>query len=392
MKASILQKLLITFLGFGFFMGIVFPFFASIFVEFKEGYFIWFSISCLIAGGIIGLSNYFLLQKLLVNKLKHVAKVSNAISNHDLTAKYVLESDDVIGEIINSFNKMSNTLREIVNELKNSSDLMHKGVDQICIVSNNTNQEIQQQHNQTQDILLSIENLVQTSQQVSDKAQQATESASLAKTEADKGSAIVEQTVNSISNLASAVETASESINRLEIESTNIGSVLDVIHGISEQTNLLALNAAIEAARAGEQGRGFAVVADEVRTLAQRTNESTTEIQNKIETLQTVSRDTVKVMSEGQSQASESVKTASEAGQSLNQISQSVQAITELNQQITDEASSQTGFAMDINQQMQAVAQIANNSMRGVEDTGTESRNLDALTKNLQQLVGKFRL
>ncbi len=392
MKTSVLKKLLFAFLGFGFAMGIIFPVLVSLFIDFKEGQYLWFSLSCILAGVIIGIINYFFLQKLLIDKLKLVAKISNDISNHDLSARYDLESDDVVGEIIISINKMSATLRDIIAGLQNSSQKMHKGINHICVVANTTNQEIQQQHSQTQDILTSIEDMVQTSQKVSNNAIHATESAAHAIKEADKGSQIVDQTVQSITQLASAVETASESINRLEVESTNIGSVLDVIHGISEQTNLLALNAAIEAARAGEQGRGFAVVADEVRTLAQRTNESTTEIQHKIETLQKVSRDTVEVMSEGQTQASESVNAASQAGISLKEISQSVQAIADINKQITSETSSQSGTASEINQQMNAIAQIATNSMKGAEETNSESLSLEALATDLQQLVSKFKL
>lgn len=392
MKPSILRNILFAFLGFGISMGIIFPFYASFFVEYKEGLYIWFAIGCLVAGIVIGVINYYLLNILLISKLKSIAMVSTAISNHDLSANCVLESHDVIGDIVNSFNKMSDTLRDVVSELKQSSEQMLNGVNQICVVADATSNGVQSQHSQTQNVEMAIQQMTQTAQDVSSRAAQAAEAAAIAKEESVKGKHVVGQTVSSIQTLAGAVENASRSINRVEQESINIGGVLDVIQGISEQTNLLALNAAIEAARAGEQGRGFAVVADEVRTLAQRTQESTKEIQAMIETLQLVSRETVAVMEQGQSQADESVANAKEAGQSLEQITQAVQAITEMNTLINDQAGSQSGIAVEINQNMSAISAIASESKDGAERTNQESQVLANLASKLQQLVAKFQL
>jgi len=392
MKPSILRNILFAFLGFGISMGIIFPFYASFFVEYKEGLYIWFAIGCLVAGTVIGLFNYYLLNLLLISKLKRIALVSTAISNHDLSASCVIESHDVIGDIVNSFNKMSDTLRNVVGELKQSSEQMLNGINHICVVADATSNGVQNQHTQTQNVEMAIQRMTQTAQDVSSKAAQAAEAAAIAKEESEKGKKVVGQTISSIQTLASAVENASSSINRVEQESLNIGGVLDVIQGISEQTNLLALNAAIEAARAGEQGRGFAVVADEVRTLAQRTQESTKEIQAMIETLQSVSRETVATMEQGQSQANDSVANAKEAGQSLEQITQAVQSITEMNTLINDQAGSQSGVAVEINQNMSAISAIASESKDGAERTNQESQVLANLASKLQQLVSKFRL
>lgn len=392
MKPSILRNILFAFLGFGILMGIIFPFYASFFVEYKEGLYIWFAIGCLVAGTIIGLFNYYLLNLLLISKLKRIALVSTAISNHDLSASCEIESHDVIGDIVSSFNKMSDTLRNVVSELKQSSEQMLNGVNHICVVADATSNGVQNQHIQTQNVEMAIQQMTQTAQDVSSKAAQAAEAAAIAKEESEKGKKVVGQTINSIQTLAGAVENASSSINRVEQESINIGGVLDVIQGISEQTNLLALNAAIEAARAGEQGRGFAVVADEVRTLAQRTQESTKEIQAMIETLQSVSRETVATMEQGQSQANDSVTNATKAGQSLEQITQAVQSITEMNTLINDQAGSQSGVAVEINQNMAAISAIASESKDGAERTNQESQLLSNLASKLQQLVSKFQL
>jgi len=392
MKPSILRNILFAFLGFGISMGIIFPFYASFFVEYKEGLYIWFAIGCLVAGIVIGVLNYYLLNILLISKLKRIALASTAISNHDLSVNCEMDSHDVIGDIAGSFNKMTRTLRDVVSELKQSSEQMLNGVNQICVVADTTSHGVQNQHEQTQNVEMTIQRMTQTAQDVSSKAAQAAEAAAIAKEESIKGKNIVGQTVSSIQILASAVENASSSINRVEQESVNIGGVLDVIQGISEQTNLLALNAAIEAARAGEQGRGFAVVADEVRTLAQRTQESTKEIQDMIETLQSVSRETVAAMEQGQSQANESVANAKEAGQSLEQITLAVQAITEMNTLINDQAGSQSGVAVEINQNMSAISAIASESKDGAERTNQESQVLSNLASKLQQLVSKFQL
>ncbi len=392
MKPSILRNILFAFLGFGITMGVIFPFYAGMFVEFKEGLYWWFVIGCLVAGTVIGVANYYILNILLISKLKRIAQISTAISNHDLSFQCEMQSHDVIGDIIESFNKMAGTLRNVVAELKNGSEQMLTSVNQICVVADHTSQGVQNQHAQTQSVEMAIQRMTQIAQDVSSKAAQAAEAAAIAKEESEKGNQVVRQTVSSIQTLASAVENASSSINRVEAESINIGGVLDVIQGISEQTNLLALNAAIEAARAGEQGRGFAVVADEVRTLASKTQESTKEIQEMIEMLQSVSRDTVAVMEKGQSQASESVNYATQAGQSLQQITQAVQAITEMNTLINDEAGSQSGVAVEINQNMSAISQIASESKDGAERTNQESQGLANLASNLQQLVAKFQL
>jgi len=392
MKPSILRNILFAFLGFGLLMGIIFPFYADFFVVYKEGLYGWFAISCLVAGLIIGVLNYYILNLILITKLRRIAQVSTSISNHDLTFTCQMESHDVIGEIISSFNKMADTLRDVVGQLKVSSEQLQGGVNQICVVADSTSHGVQNQHSQTQNVEYAIQRMTEIAQEVSNKAAQAAEAAAVARDESEKGNKVVGQTVNSIQTLASAVENAASSIDRVEKESINIGGVLDVIQGISEQTNLLALNAAIEAARAGEQGRGFAVVADEVRTLAQRTQESTKEIQTMIETLQSVSRDTVEVMEEGQTQASESVNYANEAGQSLQQITQAVQAITEINTLINDEAGSQSGVAVEINQNMASISQIASESMDGAERTNQESQSLANIAHNLQQLVAKFKL
>ena len=172
MKKSILRTILFAFLGFGIAMGVIFPFYAGIFVEFKEGMYSWFVIGCLVAGIIMGVFNYYLLNFLLINKLKEIAQVATSISNNDLSFSCNIQSNDVIGEIINSFNKMAETLRKVIGEIQNSSEQMLTGMDRICQVAHSTNEGVQRQHNETQLVEHSIQNMTQIAQDVSSKAAQ----------------------------------------------------------------------------------------------------------------------------------------------------------------------------------------------------------------------------
>jgi methyl-accepting chemotaxis protein len=197
--------------------------------------------------------------------------------------------------------------------------------------------------------------------------------------------------MSDIEGLAQAVEQAGGVIHKLEADSENIGTVLDVIRGIAEQTNLLALNAAIEAARAGEQGRGFAVVADEVRNLASRTQQSTQEIQGMIEQLQSGARDAVQVMDTGREQAQTSVEQAARAGASLEAITQAVASIREMNHHMAESARQQGQVAEEINQNLTNITQVAEQTTEGAGQLGQASDQLAGLATELQSLVGHFK-
>lgn len=205
------------------------------------------------------------------------------------------------------------------------------------------------------------------------------------------GRNVMQHTQKTIEALAQEVENSAQVISRLSEDSTQIGSVLDVIRGIAEQTNLLALNAAIEAARAGEQGRGFAVVADEVRTLASRTQASTLEIQSMIERLQTDASNAVKAMQQGQVQAQQGLSQAAQAENALQTISQSVTRINDMNIQIATAAEEQSSVAEEINRNIVNISQSADATAEGAKQTASAGDELAKLAARLQNLVGQFK-
>ena len=231
-----------------------------------------------------------------------------------------------------------------------------------------------------------------TVQEVARNAAQAADSAQAASKETKSGAAVVTRTIGSIERLAGEVEKVADVIHKLEEDSENIGEILDVIRGIAEQTNLLALNAAIEAARAGEQGRGFAVVADEVRTLASRTQQSTQDIQEKIERLQVGARQAVTVMQEGRTMAKTSVEEAGHAGASLKEIEKAVDIIVDMNAQIASAAEEQSAVAEEVNRNLINISQVTQQTADNAHHTQGASEQFRALAEELQSLVHQFKM
>jgi aerotaxis receptor len=249
---------------------------------------------------------------------------------------------------------------------------------------------IRQQQSETDQVATAITEMAASVQEVARNAQNTADAADKADAEARAGRQVVADTGTAIGRLAAEVEKASGVIQQLETRSSEITSVLDVIRGIAEQTNLLALNAAIEAARAGEQGRGFAVVADEVRTLASRTQQSTQEIQSMIEKLQDGARSAVKVMTLSREQADSSVEQARHAAASLENITRSVSVITDMSAQIATAVEEQSAVGEEINRNVVSIRHISDANA----DTGAQSeqaaQNVAQLALSLQQLATQF--
>ncbi len=315
-----------------------------------------------------------------------------ATGEGDLTRRLSTASTDAIGRLVTSFNTFMDKLQAIITDVASSTSQLAAAANEMSSISQQGKECVTRQHAQTEQVATAISELTSSVNEVAHSALSAAEAAQKAANEAKTGSKVVQNTLTAINNLADEVGDAAKVIKQLETDSEDIGGVLEVIRGISEQTNLLALNAAIEAARAGEQGRGFAVVADEVRTLASRTNESTKEIQAMIEKLQSGTRHAVEVMGKGHEQAETSVQHAAKAGKSLEAITRSIATINEMNGHISSSAKEQGEVATEINRNIENISGIGEKTSQGAQRAATASREMAQLASHLQKLVGQFRV
>lgn len=346
-----------------------------------------------ISGIVLGIGGALLLSALIVKPLNFAVSAMNNIAEGggDLTCGLHLKTRDELGQMCSAFNRFVGKIRDIVGPVAQSTERLTAAAESMSRVTDNTRAGVQQQQRETEQVATAMNEMSATAQEMANHASLAASSAHDADQQASSGRSVVTETIDSIHRLAGQVERAGEVIHKLEQESTNVGTVLDVINGIAEQTNLLALNAAIEAARAGEHGRGFAVVADEVRTLAQRTQTSTGEIQTIIESLQRGAREAVSVMEEGRSEAQVSVEQAAKAGDTLQSIVAAVATINEMNDQIATAADQQGKVAEEINQSISNIIHVAESSSGQVGELAQASQDLGAIADELRGLVGHFK-
>ncbi len=310
----------------------------------------------------------------------------------DLTRRLDDSSRDEIGKLANGFNMFASMVHHIIKEITGYTEQLAHSADRLTVVTEETSRGADRQQLQTDEVVAAVNELAATGQEVARNTTEAADAAQNAEHASTEGRAVVGKTIDAIDSLATEVEQAGEVINRLEADSEAIGGVLDVIRGIAEQTNLLALNAAIEAARAGEQGRGFAVVADEVRTLASRTQESTAEIQTMIERLQSGSQEAVKVMGKSKKDADMTVEQAAKAGASLQAISEAVTVINQMNIQIATAAEEQNAVAENINHSVVNISEITEQTAAGAQQTASASSELNELAEHLSGIVKQFKV
>ena len=392
MKPSILRNLLIGCVSFGLLMGAVFPFFADFFVEWKEGMFGWFAASCLVAGVACGSAIYWLVHVVLLRRLKRISEVANAISQNDISHECAMQSDDMIGEIIEAFNHMAANLRNMFGKISGATTQLAAAAEETSAITEETSRGVQAQQAEIDSIASAMNEMTATVQEVARNASDASGAADKADHEAKSGALVATEAIGGIDSLVAEVNSASQVIRNLEKESENIGSVLDVIRGIAEQTNLLALNAAIEAARAGEQGRGFAVVADEVRTLASRTQQSTQELQDMILRLQDGAGNAVKVMEAAQGKAQDSSDLVEKAAESLAMIAGSVSSINDMSAMIASAAEEQSAVAAEMQSNMNNIREVADRSADGAQQTAQASEELARLAAEQQALMAQFKM
>jgi methyl-accepting chemotaxis protein len=315
-----------------------------------------------------------------------------AAGEGDLTQRLPEKGNDEINQVAGAFNFFVSKIHKTLGKTSSATNKLNDATNILSSLAHENSENVNKQRAETQQVATALTQMAATVKEIAQSADMAASAARDANHEALEGQNAMTDTTNAINSMAAQVTNAAEAINKLEADSESIGSVLEVIRGIADQTNLLALNAAIEAARAGEQGRGFAVVADEVRTLAKRTQESTSEIHNIIENLQSGTRDAVLVMKDGLSAAKQTVETSGRAGKALDNIVQSVSTITDMNTQIATASEEHTSVTEEINRSVVQISEVSDAAAEGSDKTAHKGQELADLGNELKTMVAQFKL
>jgi methyl-accepting chemotaxis protein len=318
--------------------------------------------------------------------------MANTSHNKDLTLRYDYAGPHEINEVGKSLNDMLDSFEKSMLEVFQSTLLLSSSSEELNNITQNTSEGIRRQQLETESVATAMNEMTATVMEVSRAASDAATSSNIVDEESQNGAKLVRDTARLIGNLAKQVIDTAIEMDQLRVEAENINTVVQVIGSIAEQTNLLALNAAIEAARAGEQGRGFAVVADEVRTLASRSQASTQEISQIIERLQAKTHSAVTVMKSGEELAQNCVKQAAIAGEAIEKITSAVSTISNQNFQIASAAEQQNSVAEEINRNVVNINDIAQESTISAEETLQTSSALAKLAADLQTIVSQFKL
>lgn len=349
-------------------------------------------VGLLIAG--IGLLVIWLVGHGIARPLKQMVAMLDDIAQGegDLTRRLTSDRADELGSIAKGFNTFLAKLQAMITQVVTSVQSVSDSSEHTADIAIRTNIGVHKQMAEIDQVATAVHEMTATAQDVARNATQAAQAASHADQAAAQGMQIVRDTSNSIGVLAVEIGKAVGVVQTLAKDSENINAILTAIRGIAEQTNLLALNAAIEAARAGEQGRGFAVVADEVRNLAQKTQKATEEIQTMIQQLQQGTRDVVRVMEDSQNRTDESVQHAAKAAEALETITQAVSVINDMNTQIASAAEEQSAVADDINRNVINIGQVANEVAGGADESSAASADLTKLAEQQRRLINQFKV
>ncbi|KTC05960.1 chemotaxis protein [Pseudomonas syringae ICMP 11168] len=332
----------------------------------------------------------WVITRQITTPLQETLEVVERVASGDLSRNLNVDRKDELGKLQATIQRMTVSLRELVGGIRDGVTQIASAAEELSAVTEQTSAGVNSQKVETDQVATAMHEMTATVQEVARNAEEASEAAVTADRQARDGERVVNEAIAQIERLASAVGNSSEAMGALKQESDKIGSVLDVIKSVAEQTNLLALNAAIEAARAGEAGRGFAVVADEVRSLAQRTQKSTEEIEALIARLQSGTQQATTVMDSSRELSNSSVELTRRAGGSLESITKTVSAIQAMNQQIAAAAEEQSATAEEINRSIINVRDVSEQTSAASEETAASSVELARLGNHLQVLVSRF--
>ncbi len=336
----------------------------------------------------------FVIQAGIVRPINAVVEALRDIAEGegDLTRRLPVKSDDEVGQLAQWFNTFIEKVHVIISDVSTTASELNASTEKLSHTAKETEQGVINQQAEIQQVVTAVREMAAVVDDVANNVTQTADNAEEADREANSGKGVVTRTMSQIENLAADINAAADVIDKLRQETDSIGSVLDVIRGIAEQTNLLALNAAIEAARAGEQGRGFAVVADEVRTLASRTQTSTQEIQEMIERLQSGAREAVQMMEKGTTQAEESVRQAEEASRSLEAITGGVGSIKDKTNQIASASEEQSAATREMERNMDNIAGVARQTAEGSVEIAQSTVELVNMASSMAKIVKQFKL